>query len=144
MVSKRYDELENTTNALHHPKLEEARAIKKLVDACGLEKGFDFGSCKGNVLTLYFKHPSFVHEFTCKYLQMLELMRECYKKEQMRSVLYFTKVQAKHRITKAQEDKNDTKCPYKEMAKGDFEIKVKNEKIRSLFEDIREIVKERQ
>ncbi len=144
MVNRRYEEVESKTNALHHIRLKETQAIKKLVYACGdsLSNGFLFSSIHAGVLTLYFNHPSLAHEFTIGHEKYLSIMREVYKKEKMRDVVSFKKVIAKHRMPKKEVITN-SKNPYTERSSGEFENNIQNPRVHSLFEDIREIIKER-
>ncbi len=139
------DAKQKEVDIFNHPKFQQAEAIKKLVSVCSdsLKKGFEFGSIgDDNTLILFFSHPAYTHEFCLKHDEIIPKMREIYKKERLAGVLYFKRVVAKNtpkykpKITKSNQDNK-----YAEKSTGNFKIGCKNERLRSLFEDIQTIVK---
>lgn len=128
-----------------HPKMQEAKAIKKLTQAFSdkLKEGFTGGCITGKMLTFFFKHPLYVHEFRLGHSKILENMRKIYKKENLAGVIYFSKVEPAVAPYKKSVSVSDSKITYEEKSTGNFRITCENQKIRSLFEDIREIVRDR-
>ncbi len=138
---------EKEVDIFTHPKFQEAQAIKKLVSSCGdgYIKAFSYGSIGDDKkLTLYFEHPAITHEFTIKHEQNLQKMRDIYKKEKMVGVLFFKKVEAKTlNKFKINQNKKLKDNRYAEKSSGEFAINCKSERIRSLFKDIQEIIKDK-
>lgn len=127
-----------------HPKMQEQQAIKKLLNACSdeLKKGYTGGHVRDDkTLVLFFKHNAFTHEFTLKYKEILQKMREIYKKENLAGAIFFTKVEAKVAFVKDTSATLSNQEKYAERSSGNFHIGCEDEKIRSLFEDIQNIIK---
>jgi len=128
-------------SALSSYKLKEAKAIRELVKALGsLERGFVYGSLKGEVLTLFFNHPAIVSEFNMQKEQILEKMRKIYKEKGLKESIVFKSLRAAF-VAKSSSKKRDTEQKREEIATGDFEIKAKDLDIKKALERIREHIR---
>jgi len=129
-------------NLFDHPKLHQSKAILKLSKALGsLERFFEYGSLKGDILFIYFSHPIGVSEFNLKKEQILREMRKIYKQESLKSVLVFKEVKAKL-VVGYKEEKIPKKDRFAECATGEFDIShIKNPKIKKAFERIKKLIK---
>lgn len=125
---------------LRHQKLQQANAIKELIYGANLERGFSYGSVNNDVLTLFFTHPAYTHEFAIKQNEYMQSFRKTYKEKKLKDSLYFKSVVAKS-VFREKKQEQKSVPEYKESSSGEFKILAKNEKIRSLFEDIQSIIK---
>jgi inorganic pyrophosphatase/exopolyphosphatase len=128
-------------------KFKEAEGIKILSEALGdsLKRMFDYGSVKGDVLTLYFVHPAGVWEFNSKKDEILKKMREIYKEKSLRELIYFKSVKAKSSLKRVivSEDSKDNRSNFnKELANGEFDLSgVEDVQLRKILSNIRECIK---
>jgi len=133
---------EQSVNIFNHPKLKEAESIRKITEAFDdrLKKFFVYGTVKGDTLFLFFNHQIGLLEFNGKKDKYLEKMRAIYKKERLKDVLFFRKVNAQLKLESGKKIDNTKREP--DVAEGDFEIKCKNPQLKKMFENIRSIIKE--
>ncbi len=127
---------EQIGSVFNHPKLKEANGIRELSKALGaLERGFLYGSVRGDVLSLYFNHPIFVSEFKMQKEQIVAKMRAIYKEKKLREVLFFKEIKAVF-IAKNNTQVKEEKKIEKDISSGVFDIKCKDKELQRAFERI--------
>lgn len=131
-----------------HPKMQKQRAIKVLMGVCSesIRRGFEFGRVgEDKVLRLFFTHPACLQEFNFNKDEILVKMREVYKSQKLMGAIFFNKVEGKiaTKIKVNQKKQENINCKYVEKSTAQFQNKATNERLRRIFEDIREIIKNR-
>jgi hypothetical protein len=124
-------------------KLSKYSCIKKIssIFTPALQKMIKFGYFKGDTLFFVLNHPAAKQEFdnnieNIKSALNLHMPKECEKN-------YFKDIKAfvTHTPLKKTQYKQKTKITYKERAKGDFEINIRDEKLNTLIKSIQNIIK---
>ncbi len=136
---------DTTIDPLNHPKLKQHQAIDKLVDALPepLLKGFRYGQLRGNILVLHFTHPAHLNEFRIRRDEILQRMREIYKEHRLKDVIVFKEVKAEARYHPPPQPSSQKSLDFTDRAEGAFENRVTHPELHRIFENIRNIIKER-
>ncbi|PAF51298.1 DciA family protein [Helicobacter sp. 13S00477-4] len=109
-----------------------------------LQRHITYCSIKHNTLFIILDHPGALSLYRMREKELLENMRQWYKELKKSSPkAYWTKVKAylKSDFKIFSQDITNKIEQNEEKAKGDFENQCKNEKLRAVFEEIRECVK---
>lgn len=139
-VCDRADERTEGRNALTHPKLKEADAVRRLCEALeGRVKKFLVSAfIQGETLWVNLGHPGIVQEFKREKPEILDRMRRIYRDENLSEVIVFRQVRAQFKSMKPKEEKEREEP---DRAAGDFEILAKDAKLKKVFSSIRERIK---
>jgi len=133
----------NPKTALDSPKLKQAEAILKLKNALSdkLQKFFDYAFVEGKTLVIYFKHTAILMEFNRDKKDIKDKMRDIYRDNNMRDILYFTDVVAKTKHKPIEHKREEPKRP--DRALGTFDIFDGDDKeLVKKFENIRQMARD--
>ena len=140
---KRYDERLQPAGALASPKLEAAKAIRKLEAAIegDLAKMLLYGSVKGETLVWHFSHPAAMMSWATERKAIVERMRTIYKEEGLGRIIRFRRVDAKVLPVRMESPKEEERQP--EPATGNFAIpQSMPPELRRRFENIARAIRE--
>jgi hypothetical protein len=139
----RYDERLHPAGALASPKLEEAKAIRKLEAAIegDLAKMLLYGSVKGETLVWHFSHPAAMMSWATERKAIVERMRTIYKEEGLGRIIRFRRVDAKVLPVRMEPPRQEEPRP--ESATGHFAIpQSMPPELRRRFENIARAIRE--
>ena len=130
----------------------ESVALQKLNSAlkATYQEFLSISYIKNNILFFQFSHPGIASEFKMNIPRIKDDLRVVYKREQLGKVIRFTDIKGYFRQPNIVVDyfsvdakRRKEMCKFEEQSNGDFEIKSKDRTIKSLFEDIQKIIKEK-
>jgi hypothetical protein len=106
-----------------------------------LQKMIKFGYFKGNTLFFVLNHPGAKQEFDNNIENIKSALNFHMPKECEESNFEDIKAFVTHTPLKKTAPKKTTKLIYKERAKGDFDINIKDKKLNTLIKSIQKIIK---
>ncbi len=96
---------------------------------------------KGETLYFVFKHPGFVMEFNYSKNHINELLKMLQKEHPECQELQIRTLKSYHKFTIEEEVPTKPKFIYTEQARGEFEIRSRNQQLKELLEKIKEAIR---
>ncbi len=130
-----------------YSKLKTVKCFEKIKSLLPprLSNAILFVYIKNDILFFVLNHPGYKMEFNYNLNLIKGVLKELKKRESVCKDLVFKNIKAfvSNKID-LEENKNQTekKLIYKERATGDFEIKTNNKKLRQIFQNIQDIIKD--
>ncbi len=130
-----------------YSKLKTVKCFEKIKSLLPprLSNAILFVYIKNDILFFVLNHPGYKMEFNYNLNLIKGVLKELKKRESVCKDLVFKNIKAfvSNKID-LEENKNQTekKLIYKERATGDFEIKTNNKKLKQIFQNIQDIIKD--
>ena len=126
-------------------RLSKYSCIKKIssIFTPALQKMIKFGYFKGNTLFFVLNHPAAKQEFDNNIQTIKNALNFYMPEECMDNHIDDIKAFVTHTPPKKPSKTTITQVRYKERAKGDFKINIKDERLNRLVQSIQKIIKEK-